>query len=177
MFTEREISRNIVYTGRIVNVRNDIAEIHDGRQVPREVVEHPGGVCIIPAEADRHFWCVRQFRYPLMEELLEFPAGKLEIGEDPSLCALRELEEETGLRPNTLTYLGPLYPSPGYLNEILHLYLATELTRGEARPDDGEFLTVETHSVESLLDMVAKNQLPDAKTVAGLFRAIQYLGW
>ena len=177
MFIEREISRNTVYAGRIVNVRSDIAEIHGGKQVGREVVEHPGGVCIIPVDADKKFWCVRQFRYPFMETLLEFPAGKLEYGEDPAACALRELQEETGLIPESLVYLGPLYPSPGYLNEILHLYLAQTLTQGEANPDEGEFLTVEKHSAKALLDMAAKNQLPDAKTVAGLFRAIQYLGW
>ena len=177
MFVEREISRKTVYAGRIVNVRSDIAEVHGGRHVSREVVEHPGGVCVVPVDKDRGFWCVRQFRYPFMEELLEFPAGKLDPGEDPRLCALRELQEETGLIPENLVYLGPLYPSPGYSNEILHLYLATELTQGEAALDEGEFLTVEKHSAEALLEMAANNQLPDAKTMAGLFRAIQYLGW
>ena len=176
MFIEREIARKTVYTGKIVNVRSDIAQVHDGKQASREVVEHPGGVCIVPIDSDNNFWCVRQFRYPFMESLLEFPAGKLEPGEDPLLCAIRELQEETGLTAGAITYLGPMYPSPGYLDEILHLYLAQDLTHGPAQPDEGEFLTVERISLEILCGFVAENKIPDAKTMVGLFRTMQYLG-
>jgi len=176
MYVEREIRRKTVYTGKIVKVRSDVVEVHGGRQATREVVEHPGGVCVIPIDADRHFWCVRQFRYPLMEALLEFPAGKLEPCEDPALCAIRELEEETGLTAKTLIYLGPMYPSPGYLDEVLHLYLAQDLTQGEACPDEGEFLTVEKIPMDTMLKLVAESKIRDAKTIAGLFRAMQHLG-
>jgi len=175
MYTEKEISRETVFRGKIVNLRWDVAEIHGGKQVSREVVEHPGGVCIVPAEADGSFWCVRQFRYPFMEEMLEFPAGKLEPGEDPLACALRELEEETGLSAGQVVYLGPMYPSPGYLNEILHIYLALDLTQGEARPDENEFLTVERIPGDRLLAMVMQNEIRDAKTVVGFFKTKQYL--
>lgn len=175
MFAEREISQTTVYQGRIVNVRQDIAVLHNGRRVGREVVEHPGGVCVVPVEADGTCWCVRQFRYPFMEPLLEFPAGKLEPGEDPLECALRELSEETGLRAGQVIDLGPLYPSPGYVNEVIHLYLATDLTQGDAHPDENEFLSVERHSMADLLDMAAEHKLPDAKTMVGLFKAKAYL--
>jgi len=175
MYTEKEISRETVFHGTIVNVRNDIAEIHGGTHAGREVVEHPGGVCIVPVEPDGRFWCVRQFRYPFMEELIEFPAGKLERGEDPLECAVRELKEETGLTAGQIDYLGPMYPSPGYLDEIIHLYLARDLTQGEATPDEGEFLSVERIPGERLLAMVMQNEVPDAKTVVGLFKTKTYL--
>ena len=171
MYTETEISRETVFRGRIVNVRQDVAEIHGGKHTGREVVEHPGGVCIIPVEPDGSFWCVRQFRYPLMEALIEFPAGKLERGEDPLECALRELQEETGLIAGRVDYLGPMYPSPGFCDEIIHLYLARDLTEGEANPDEGEFLSVERIHMDRLLTMVMQNEIPDAKTVVGLFKA------
>jgi len=175
MHVEKEISRDTVYAGRLVNVRHDVAEIADGQHVGRVVVEHPGGVCIIPVDADNNCWCVRQFRYPFMEELLEFPAGKLELGEDPFECAIRELAEETGLSAGQVIYLGPIYPSPGYLNEILHLYLALDLSLGEASPDEGEFLTVEQIPMDTLLEMAAAGNIPDAKTALGIFRAAAYL--
>jgi len=175
MYTEREISRETVFRGKIVSVRGDVAEIHGGKQVSREVVEHPGGVCIVPVDSDGSFWCVRQFRYPFMKELLEFPAGKLEPGEDPLTCAIRELEEETGLSAGRVVYLGPMYPSPGYLNEILHIYLATELTYGKAKPDEHEFLSVERIPGARLLTMVMQNEIPDAKTAVGFFKAKQFL--
>ena len=175
MYTEKEISRKTLFHGRIVNVREDVAEIHCGSHVLREVVEHSGGVSVVPVDSDGSFWCVRQFRYPFMKELLEFPAGRLEPGEDPLVCAVRELKEETGLSAGQMVYLGPMYPSPGFCNEILHLYLATELTQGEASPDEYEFLSVERISEKKLLAMVMENEIPDAKTVVGLFRAKQFL--
>jgi len=175
MYTEKEISRETVFRGKIVNLRADLAEIHGGRQVSREVVEHPGGVCVVPMEPDGSCWCVRQFRYPFMESLLEFPAGKLEPGEDPLLCAVRELKEETGLTAGQVIYLGPMYPSPGYLDEILHIYLGLDLTKGEATPDENEFLTTERIPYDKLLAMVMQNEIRDAKTIVGLFKAKQYL--
>ena len=176
MLFEKEISRETVYTGRIVNVRSDVAELINGKHALREVVEHPGGVCVVPVDEAGNCTLVRQFRYPFGEALLEFPAGKLEAGEDPLKCAVRELSEETGLTARTMTYLGPMYPSPGYLNEVLHLYLAQGLTQGEAHPEECEFLSVEQMPLNDLCMMAAEGKVPDAKTVVGLFRAMQVLG-
>lgn len=175
MFTEKTIEQNTVYSGHIVNVRLDAAEIMDGTKAMREVVEHPGGVCIVPLDAAGSFYCVRQFRYPMGQQVLEFPAGKLEYGEDPAACARRELKEETGLTAGQLVHLGSMYPSPGYLAEVIHLYLALDLQQGNAAPDEGEFLSVERYTRANLLDMVQHGKLPDAKTTVGLFRTIQYV--
>jgi len=175
MFVEKEISRKTVYKGHIVNVRNDVVELINERHVPREVVEHSGGVCVVPLDSAGNCYLVRQFRYPFGEELLEFPAGKLEPGEDPQACAIRELSEETGLSAKNIVYLGPMYPSPGYCNEILHLYLAQDLIQGEAHPEENEFLSVEKMPLTAFAALVAENKVPDAKTVFALFRTMQHL--
>lgn len=175
IFEEKQIIKNTVYNGRLVNVRSDTAEITGGKHVSREVVEHPGGVCIVPIDRDGMVYCVRQFRYPFMEELLELPAGKLEWGEEPAGCASRELSEETGLIAGRMTYLGSIYPSPGYCSEILHIYLATDLTQSEPHLDPDEFLQVETLKVADLLALIDRDEVRDAKTIIGLLRGLRYL--
>jgi len=175
MFTEKEVSRETVYQGRIVNVRSDVVELINGKHAPREVIEHPGGVCIVPVDADRNCYLVRQFRHPVGKDLLEFPAGKLDPGEDPMECAIRELGEETGLSAKEVVSLGVMYPSPGYSDEVLHLFLAQDLTEGTAHPDENEFLSIEKIPLTTLADLVASNQVPDAKTVFALFRTMQYI--
>lgn len=175
MFFETPITQELVYRGRIVNVRADTARLHNDVVVPREVVEHPGGVCIVPVDEKGLCYLVRQFRYPFGEELLEFPAGKLEPGEDPLHCAVRELKEETGLVAGRVSSLGAIYPSPGYCQEVLHLYLAQDLSQGEACPDENEFVSVEKLPLDTLVQMVGNDEIRDAKTLAGVFRAKLYL--
>ena len=175
MYIEREISRKTVYRGRIVDVRQDVVELYNGTSAGREVVAHPGGVCIVPVEPDGTCWLVRQFRHPVSESLLEFPAGKLDPGEDPLACAVRELSEETGLKADNIISLGHIYPSPGYVTEVLHLFLAQGLTQGEAHPDENEFLSIERHHINDLLNMAAQSQIPDAKTLIGLYKTDAYL--
>ena len=174
-FFEKQITTKTVYTGRIVNVRNDVAELHDGSHVPREVVEHPGGVAIVPLTARGEVLMVRQYRYPMEEELLEIPAGKLEACEDHADCARRELSEETGCTAGTLLYLGPIYPSPGFSREILHIYLATDLEYGEMHLDEGEFLSVEAVPLSELVDRIMSGELRDGKTIIGILKAEKHL--
>ena len=170
-YTEKCLHREDVFHGRIFDAHRDRVSLPDGSEALREIVEHSGGVAVIPVDADGFVWCVRQFRYAFGQHMLEVPAGKLEPGEDPLDCAVRELSEETGFTAERYTYLGALYPSPGYCRETLHLYLATGLKPGKAHLDPGEFLDVERHSLEELTELVLQNELPDAKTAMAVLKA------
>ena len=174
-YFEQRVSGETKYEGVIVNVHLDKARLVDGKIVSREVVEHPGGVAILPVEEDGTVWCVRQFSYPFGREMLETPAGKLEKGEEHRLCAVRELSEETGLTADELIYMGACCTSPGYSTEVLHLYLALGLHRGEMHLDEGEFLNVEKHSLGELTDMVMSGEIDDAKTIIAVLKAAKYL--
>ncbi|MDL2288804.1 NUDIX hydrolase [Oscillospiraceae bacterium OttesenSCG-928-F05] len=170
-FVERPVLKNTVFRGKIVNVRQDTAALHTGKEVSREIVEHPGGVVILPLDGDNNVICVRQFRYAFSSELLELPAGKLEPGENPESAALRELKEEIGCVPGVFTPLGRIYPSPGYCTEILYLYLARELEEGAPTPDDDEYLTLERVPYTELCRRVLRGDIPDAKTAAAVLMA------
>lgn len=174
-FFEKQISTILVYEGHIVNVRRDVAEITNGRHVPREVVEHPGGVAIVPIDMHGNVLMVRQYRYPMEEELLEIPAGKLEYGENHVDCAVRELSEETGCTAGTLVFLGPIYPSPGFSKEILYIYLATDLIHGEMHLDENEFLSVEAVPLDTLVEKIMSCEIKDGKTIIGILKAKEYL--
>lgn len=173
---EKCIKQRDMYKGLIINVRLDKAELPDGRAVPREVVEHPGGVTVIPVFPNGDVAVVTQYRYPFGELLLEVPAGKLEKGEDPAECAVRELSEETGLRADELINLGSMYPSPGFCREVLHIYLAMGLHEGEPHPDDGELLTVGRVHIDELVNRIMNDEIRDAKTISAVFKAKKYLG-
>ena len=168
--TEKKVDSELKYHGVIVDVYLDHASLIDGKIVKREVVDHPGGVGIIPVDSDENCYMVRQFRYPTNQMLLEIPAGKLERGEDHYDCAVRELSEETGFTCDNLSYLGYFYTSPGFSNEVLHLYLATGLHEGEAHPDEGEFLNLEKIPLKDLVKDIMSGEIIDAKTVIGILK-------
>jgi len=170
-YTEEKLRRINRYEGIIVKVAVDRVRLPDGKETLREVVEHPGGVCVLPVDEDGNAWCVRQFRYPMRAHLLEAPAGKLEKGEDPMACAVRELSEETGFTAGEFLPLGSYYTSPGYSTECLHLYLARGLRRGKAHPDEGEFLDLERIPFHELLSMVERGEIPDGKTAIAVLQA------
>lgn len=169
-YTEKKIRRVNSYSGIIVDVTVDQVELYGGARSMREVVEHPGGVCILPLFDDGSVRCVRQYRYPFHEHLLELPAGKLEKGEDPFECAVRELSEETGITARELVPLGKMYCSPGYCHEILYLYLARGLTQGQAHLDPNEFLDVENIQFDELVKMVMSGEITDAKTALAVLK-------
>ncbi len=170
-YTEKTLNCEEIFRGRIVYVHRDAVRLPDGTASTREIVEHPGGVAVIPVDENGDVWCVRQYRYAFGSDMLEVPAGKLETGEDPLECAVRELSEETGLRAENYTFLGKLYPSPGYCRETLYIYMATELTQGKSHLDDGEFLDVERIPLRELFRMAMENELPDAKTAMAVLKA------
>ncbi len=170
-YTEKTLRRINRYEGIVINVTMDSIRLSDGSSAFREVVEHPGGVCVLPIDSDGYAWCVRQFRYPSRRHLLEAPAGKMEKGEAPIVCAVRELSEETGFTSDRLIPLGGYYTSPGYSTEMLHLFLALDLHRGQAHLDAGEFLDVVRIPFEELLGMVTRGEIPDAKTVICVLQA------
>lgn len=169
-FKEETVAQQRVYEGIIVNVRRDQVRLMDGRVTGREVVEHRGGVAIFAMDDQDRVALVRQYRYPMGEETLELPAGKLEKGEDPRDSALRELAEETGLVPETLEEMGVSYSSPGILSERIYLYFAKNLTQGPPQPDDGEFVETLWVPYRQLLDMAARGEIRDGKTLAALLK-------
>lgn len=165
--TEKTVNKNYVYRGKILSVRCDDALRPDGRPCKRELVEHPGGACVLYAEEGKLLF-VRQYRYAYGEVVLEIPAGKLNPGEDPAAAAARELEEETGVTAEGLRLLFTLYPSPGYTDEKIYIYRATGGRRAAAHPDEGEFVRTEWIPEERVREMLASGELRDAKTIAAV---------
>lgn len=160
--TEETLEQNYIYRGKILDFHVDKARLEDGRTVTRECVDHSGGVGIAVLTADNEMLFVRQYRYPYHEILLEAPAGKLEKGEDPFEAAKREQKEETGTTGKNYADLGTFYPSPGYTNEVLHLYACRADTYGELNLDDGEFLETVRIPLAKAVEMVMNGEVPNA---------------
>lgn len=173
---EKTLSSEQKFDGKVVKLFVDKVELENGDTATREVIKHPGGVCILPLDEDDNVLMVRQFRYPPHKVLLEIPAGKMEYGEDHRECGLRELREETGCTCDEFTYLGNLIPTPAYDNEVIHMYLAKGLHGGDQDLDDDEFLDVERIPFAKAIEMVMNNEIADAKTQLALLKTKQLLG-
>ena len=170
-FEEKTLSSECVYDGKIMKVCRDDVEIATGKKSFREIVNHSGGVVIAALKDENTILAVKQFRYPLKQIIVELPAGKLESGENPDLAAARELEEETGYKAKNWKSLGFIYTSPGYSDEKLHLYLATDLEFVGEHPDDGEILKVYEFPLDNFIEDVKNGKISDAKTVCAIMRA------
>lgn len=157
-----------IFEGRILNLRVDDVLYPNGNRSTVEVVEHNGGVAIIAQPKPSTIVLVRQFRPAIGRELLEVPAGKLDPGEDPTAAAERELIEETGYRCASIRKLWTFYTAPGFLSELLHLYVAEGLTAGAPQPEDDEVLHARIYDVDEAWAMVERNEIPDAKTQIAL---------
>jgi len=168
---EQQIASEPVYDGRILHVTRDTVRLENGDEATREVIHHPGGACVVPLTENGTVLMVKQFRYPHAEETLELPAGKLEYGEHPLTCAVRELREEAGATADQLESLGCLYPTPAYDNEVIYMYLARHIERSSGQDlDEDEFLDLVELPLGEAVQMVMDNRIRDAKTQIALLK-------
>lgn len=173
---EERMASRLIFDGRVVHLYVDRVRLPDGKEAEREYMRHIGAVCVLPLDRDGVVHCVRQYRYPHAEVLLEIPAGKLDSkAEDRASAALRELREETGFRCGKLTFLGNIYTSPAILDEVIGLYLAEDLVPGDTHPDEDEFLAPVGVPLEQLVDDVMAGRIPDAKTQLAVMRIAELL--
>ena len=168
---ETFVSAQRLYEGKVINLRRDMVLLPNGNQASREVVEHPGAVAVVPVLPDGRVLMVRQFRHPVGEILLEIPAGKLSPGENPDDCALRELEEETGYLAGKLQRVTSIFTAPGFTDEVIHIYLASDLKKTAVNPDEDEFLGLVRLPLEEAFEMVMRGEICDGKTICGLMMA------
>jgi ADP-ribose pyrophosphatase len=166
---ETRIDGETVYEGRFLKVERDRIKLPDGSISNREFIRHPGAVVILPLLDDGRILLERQFRYPNNQVFVEYPAGKIDPGEDPLECAKRELREETGYTAANWQFVCTIHNAIAYSDEHLDLFLATGLTEGEAKLDDGEFLELFTTTLPELLEQVRRGEITDVKTIIGTF--------
>ena len=166
--SEKILESEYLYNGKILNLRKDRVTLPNGKTATREIVELTGAAAIMPITEDNEIIFVRQYRCPFSEILLEIPAGKIDEGESPDICAERELREETGAVAKNIEKLGVIYPSPGCLKEKLHLFVATGLEFTNLSLDSDEFLEVLKIPYKKALQMVTGGEIVDGKTVAAI---------
>jgi ADP-ribose pyrophosphatase len=171
---EKTLSRKYVFEGRAFKVRVDTVRTADGRRSTREIVEHTDCVAIIAVDADDNVLLVKQFRKAIEKELLEIPAGGIDPGEDGEKAVIREMQEETGFRPQKVKRLTGFYSSPGFCNEYLHLYLATELAPGRLVAEDPAGIEVVRVPLAQVPDLIASGEIEDVKSIAGLLMFLEY---
>ena len=170
MIEAGRLTRREVFDGRIVRLSVDRVRLPNGNVVELELIRHPGAAAVVPLDARGNVLLIRQYRYASGGWLLEVPAGKLDAGEAPESCALRELEEETGHRAARIVPMGPIWTTPGFTDEQIWLFLATELTETTASPQGDEVITVERLPLARAIEMAARGDISDAKSVCALLR-------
>lgn len=158
----------IKFRGKVFDLRVDTIEYDSGNEAVREVAVHPGGAVVVPVKEDGKIVMVKQFRYPFQKFLLEFPAGKLDINEDPANCAARELKEETGYAAGKIERLGSIYTTPGFCSEELHIFLARNLVPGDHNREEGEFgMEVFECTPGEIGEKIRNGEIVDSKTICG----------
>ena len=159
-----------LFEGKVFNLKVDEIEYESGNKGIREVAVHPGGAVVVPITNEGKLVMVTQFRYPFQTTLLEFPAGKLDMDEDPMDCAVRELEEETGYKAAKINKLGIIYTAPGYCTETLHIYVAQELKEGDHKREEGEYgMEIYEFDTVEIEDKIRSGEIIDAKTICAFY--------
>ena len=166
---ETRLDGGVVYDGHFLKVEKDRIQLPDGSTSQREFIRHPGAVVILPLLPDGRVLLERQFRYPNGKVFIEFPAGKIDPGEDHLACAQRELEEETGYTAKRWRFVCTIHNAIAYSDEHLEIFLAEDMTQGQQKLDDGEFLEIFSATVPELLEMVRRGDITDVKTIIGTF--------
>ncbi|ACV62551.1 NUDIX hydrolase [Desulfofarcimen acetoxidans DSM 771] len=171
---EKTLESKVVYQGKVLSLRLDEVALPNGSTSKREVVEHAGAVTVIAITNDQKVLLVRQFRYSVGEVMLELPAGGLKRGEEPLICAKRELKEETGWEAEEWRELPSFFTTPGFTNEKMYLFLARNLTYTGQDLDEDEFIQVISVPLQNTLDMVRRGEIRDAKSIVGILLAESY---
>ncbi len=169
--TRTRVSSTYVLESRVFKLRRDILQTSDGRQYTYDVIEHPGAVVIVPLLPDGRVVMVRQWRQAAGQVLLELPAGTREPAEEPEATAAREIQEECGYRAGQLTRLASFYSAPGFCSEVLHLFLAEDLSPSKLAGDEDEDIETVSLPLAEALAMAARGEIADAKSLTGLFLA------
>ena len=169
--TEKFFTTNLVFDGNLLKVYRDKVELPNGKEASREFIKHPGAVAVVPITEDGKIVLVKQYRYAIGKTMLEVPAGKLDYGEHPDQCVLRELKEETGFIANNIKRMTSIYTTPGFSDEVIHLYVADNLKLSKQCLDEDEFLDVEVYTKEEIKIMIADGTINDAKSMLALLLA------
>ena len=170
---EKILNSELVYKGKTLNFKIDKIILPNGREAKREIVEHPGSVAILPLIGKNKFLFVKQFRQPVKKILLEIPAGRIEAGENTKECAIRELAEETGHTTDNLKKLASVYLAPGYSSEIIHIFLAQNLKKSEAKPDEDELIQNMILGKKDVLNKILSGKINDSKTIIAILLYFQ----
>lgn len=173
---EKTLFSETIYDGKVIKLKKDKVMLENGKETYREVVVHPGAVAVVALNDKNEVYLVSQYRYPIGQELLEVPAGKINEGEDPFECGKRELLEETGVIAKKYKSLGEIYTSVGFCDEKIYLFLAQDLSQKEQNLDEDEFVSVKTLPFSVVLDMIYSNDIKDAKTQVAILKVKGVLG-
>ena len=164
-----------IYKGRVFNLRQDEVRMPNGNLAHLDIIDHPPAVTLVPVDAEGFIWFVRQYRHATGGDILELPAGVVEAGEAPEVCALREIREEIGMSAGGIRLIGEFYEVPGYSSEYMYTYLAWDLKPDRLPGDEDEFISVERISIKEAYQMAENGEIKDAKTLAALLLAAPHL--